>query len=296
MSNAIAIIPARLGSTRLPRKMLLSETGLPLVCHTYRAVSAAAPLAATFIATGDSKIEDAATDCGCRVIRTKAEHDCGTSRVWEAANIIARFEGRRGRPKISGDTIVLNVQGDEPEIDRRDLEFLIDRMERNRKFSIGTLVAEFPDDENNQEAMAEWLDDRNVVKAACGAEVDGAMCREVDFFSREMPDDQTCGANGRSGLGWLVKRHVGVYAFRFGVLENLVMKCGMFPPPAVKAKSGGRGGPAPLEQENWIDKGFSILAVEASHPYRSIDTAEDYRQFVERTRTRFQRWPKGFAK
>lgn len=107
------IIPARIESTRLPRKMLLSETDKPLIRHTYEAVKSATGIAGVVVATDSQEIAATVRAYGGRVVLTE-KHDSGTSRIAEAAKSL---------PYATG---VINIQGDEPDIDPE----VIDRVAR----------------------------------------------------------------------------------------------------------------------------------------------------------------------
>ena len=101
--SCAVIIPARLGSTRLPRKMLLAETGRPLVQHVVeRAV--AADVGPVIVATDSDEVAEALRPFGTGVVMTRADHPSGTDRIAEVA---------AGRDE----QVYVNVQGDEPEID-----------------------------------------------------------------------------------------------------------------------------------------------------------------------------------
>src|SRR5271157_590702 len=100
----IAVIPARFASTRLPGKPLLSETGRPLIQHVVEAARQAQSLHRIIVATDDTRIADVVAGFGGEPMMTRADHATGTDRVAEVA---ARIE-QAG--------IIVNVQGDEPEI------------------------------------------------------------------------------------------------------------------------------------------------------------------------------------
>ena len=101
--SCAVIIPARVGSTRLPRKMLLAETGKPLVQHVVERATAA-DVGPVIVATDSDEVAEALRSFGTRVVMTRAEHPSGTDRIAEVA---------AGRDE----QVYVNVQGDEPEID-----------------------------------------------------------------------------------------------------------------------------------------------------------------------------------
>ena len=104
---AIVVIPARLSSSRLPRKMLLAETGRPLVEHTWRNAAMARGPLATIVATDSEEIAAAVRDCGGPVVMTSPEAPSGTARIVEALD------------RLPSADVIVNVQGDEPEQPRR---------------------------------------------------------------------------------------------------------------------------------------------------------------------------------
>ncbi|MCA9321376.1 MAG: NTP transferase domain-containing protein, partial [Planctomycetes bacterium] len=101
---ALGVIPARLGSTRLPRKALLEVEGRPLIAWVVQAALAARELERVLVATDDEAIAAAARDAGVEACLTRADHPSGTDRIAEA---IQAVEG----------ALIVNIQGDEPEIE-----------------------------------------------------------------------------------------------------------------------------------------------------------------------------------
>jgi 3-deoxy-manno-octulosonate cytidylyltransferase (CMP-KDO synthetase) len=176
LTHVLVVIPARLASTRLPRKMLLEETGKYLVQHVYERALLVPNAHEVVIAADDPEIVRAVEGFGGIAVLTSPLHPSGSDRVAEVA---------RGRPA----TLVVNLQGDEPEIDPGDVARLIDAMEPGDE--MGTLVHERLTEEEQRNP--------SVVKAV----VEGAWATD---FRRE----PTPGAF----------RHVGIYAYRPGFLER----------------------------------------------------------------------------
>ena len=106
-----AIIPARLGSTRLPKKPLLDATGKPLIQHVYEAVKRCTLIDEVVVATDHIDIMTCVKGFGGKAVMTSPDHSTGTDRIWEAAQIL----------NIKADDIIINVQGDEPEITADDI-------------------------------------------------------------------------------------------------------------------------------------------------------------------------------
>jgi 3-deoxy-manno-octulosonate cytidylyltransferase (CMP-KDO synthetase) len=244
---ALAIVPARMASTRLPRKMLLDRTGMPLFAHTVQQAERCHAFERVVLATDDQEIATRATELGIEAVLTDPNHESGTDRVGEA---LAQLEAREG-PQWE---VVVNVQGDEPEIDADDL---------------AALVAAFG--REDVEAATLWApldprraDDPSVVKLV--ADVGGRAL----FFSRSpLP------ALGHGGEPCERRQHLGVYAFRPNALRDFI---GL---PKSEWERSER-----LEQLRWLEAGRSMHVVRAHAPARGIDTQADYDAFVERSAAR----------
>ena len=129
----VAVIPARFASTRLPGKPLLSETGRPLIQHVVEAARRAKSLQRIIVATDDPRIADAVAGFGGEAMMTRADHATGTDRVAEVA---ARIEQAR---------IIVNVQGDEPEIAGSTIDRLVALLENDRDAPMATLATPIRD-------------------------------------------------------------------------------------------------------------------------------------------------------
>ncbi len=235
--SVTAIIPARYASTRLPGKPLLAETGKPLVHHVYERVAAVAGVDRVLVATDDERIVAAVESFSGEVVMTRADHPTGTDRIAEVAtNLDAE--------------LVLNVQGDEPEIDGDHLQALIDRMDVGGE--MGTLACPFPE-------VADPADP-NAVKVVVN------QAGRAMYFSRALvpfPRDP------QDAVRPLL--HIGVYAYRRAFLLK-------FATWAVTPMEGCEK----LEQLRALENGVSIEVVTVSHAAPGIDTPADYAAFVKR--------------
>src|SRR5262245_32165192 len=110
--RAIGIIPARLGSTRLPRKILREIAGRPMLSHVHAAASSCRGLTDVIVATDSEEIIEFGTKHGWQVRMTSPTHASGTDRIWEVAS------------RMSADVYV-NIQGDEPLARREHIEALL---------------------------------------------------------------------------------------------------------------------------------------------------------------------------
>ncbi|WP_459990085.1 3-deoxy-manno-octulosonate cytidylyltransferase [Methylosoma difficile] len=130
------VIPARYGSTRLPGKPLLDIAGKPMIVHVcQRAQEAQAD--EVVVATDDQRIADAVTALGIRAVMTRADHQSGTERIAEVAQICG----------WSSDTIIVNLQGDEPLIPPAYIRDVAEALASQSQAGIATLAATIHDDE-----------------------------------------------------------------------------------------------------------------------------------------------------
>lgn len=259
--TAVIIIPARFASTRLPRKMLLDTTGKPLVQHTYEQACRAASAARVIIATDHDDIFAAARRFTDNVIMTDPAHQSGTDRLSEVA-----------RTLDADVDLIVNVQGDEPEIDPGHIDALV-ALHRAAKADIATLVTPFP--AAALEGAGSPLDP-NCVKAVLGKPVTDAngsvLGHDALYFSRSLvpyPRD----AKGAVSDGSAYFLHLGIYAYTPAFLR-------VFPtlPPGVLEMT------EKLEQLRALENGYRIVAGRVPHATPGIDTAEDYAAFTARNR------------
>jgi len=235
----VAIIPARYGSTRLPGKPLLDQTGKPLIQHVVEAVSAARRIEAVYVATDDRRIHDAVGAFGGRAIMTRPDHASGTDRLAEAAEKLA----------LADEDVVVNVQGDEPEIRPGDVDGLVSLL-IDSAAPMATLAAPL------DEVAASAPDNVKVVRARDGS----AM-----YFSRaRIPYD-------REGKGAQYLLHLGIYAYR----KKFLLAFASLPPSLAETTER-------LEQLRALENGYRIAVGVVGSAAPGIDTMDDYNAFVER--------------
>ena len=249
--RALAVLPARMGSTRLARKMLLDETGAALVVHTARAVLRCEAFERVVVATDAEEIRALLAREGLEAVMTSSGHASGTDRVHAAARTLgADFD------------VVVNVQADEPEVDPADLALV---------------VAAFADGEVSAATLRhpihspEELEDASVVKVVCDERGDAL------YFSRApIPSHShtrpSYPARGSLPLAW---RHLGVYGWRPAALARF---CALPPSELEECES--------LEQLRWLEHGERMRVRTARTLSRGIDTRKDYDDFVAREATR----------
>ncbi|MHC4646201.1 MAG: 3-deoxy-manno-octulosonate cytidylyltransferase [Planctomycetota bacterium] len=240
--KVLACIPARYGSTRFPAKVLAKATGKFLIQHTYERACQADLLEKVVIATDDKRVFEAAQSFGADVVMTSAEHASGTDRIAEA---VADVDVE----------IVVNLQGDEPEIDPNNINYVAELLLKNADYPMATLAAEFK--------TPQQVADPNIVKVVLDSK-GGAI-----YFSRSpIPYDRE--EAGIGGLGQYL-RHLGIYAYRKGFLLRYTK---LPQTPLEKIEK--------LEQLRAIENGFAILVGKVEHTCDGIDTPEQYAAFVKR--------------
>lgn len=223
--------------------MLLRDTGSYLFEHTCRNVQRSGVLEHLFLATDSPLIVAAAQEVGIEALLTSAEHVSGTDRVREAWAILRE----RG---VGPWDVVLNVQGDEPELPHADIASLV-RAFVDPEVELATLAAPFEDPSE--------AEDPNLVKVVTDRRGDAL------YFSRSVIPHQGRGPRA----GW--KRHLGVYAFRPEALERF---CALERGELERLES--------LEQLRWLEAGGKIRVLPATRSSAGIDTAENYSRFVAR--------------
>ena len=122
--NFIGIIPARYASTRFPGKPLVDLGGKPMIQRVYE--QAKKVLDTVIVATDDQRIYDCVQSFGGRVVMTSVNHTCGTDRVYEAYQIYSSELLHSPELLIPSDTVVVNIQGDEPFIQPEQIQALMD--------------------------------------------------------------------------------------------------------------------------------------------------------------------------
>lgn len=247
--SSYLVIPARMASTRLPRKMLLRETGKSLIQHTYEAARGARLPADVIVATDHAELFEEVVRFGGRAVMTPVECPTGTDRVAEVARQLPDAE------------IIVNVQGDEPLVSGRSIDMAIELLRREPQASIATLATPI-------RSRAQLED------PACVKVVFDPRGRALYFSRSPIPHPR-----GPWDDAWLNPaapaffQHVGLYAFR----REFLLEFGSLPPSRLEQLER-------LEQLRALEAGRRIVvAVVAEHSF-GIDTAEDYKAFVERWR------------
>jgi len=245
------IIPARAASSRLPGKLLKADTGKPLLQYTWEAAVRSRALSDVIVATDSEEIYQAVVAFGGRAELT-GEHASGTDRIAEVA--------RRCCPQSD---ILVNIQGDEPELDPAQIDRLVETIQNSPESEMATLAAPI--------RSREILEDPACTKVVCAE--DG---RALYFSRAAIPFCRDAGPEQISELlahnsPW--KLHLGIYAYRRDFLIRLTER----PPSPLERLEK-------LEQLRALEMGASIQVAEVSHYAVGIDTPGDYARFVTRQR------------
>ncbi len=238
--KAAVVIPARLKSTRLPGKLLLSETGKPLVQHTYESACRASIPQKVIIAADSPEIAEALSAFQTPVVLTSPDHTSGTDRIAEASR------------DIDAD-IIVNVQGDEPEIKPEVIDNLCNALDSDPACVMATAACPLDPDRITDPACVKVVTDKNGTAL---------------YFSRA-PIPFLRDEGDLYGQGPLL--HIGIYAYRKDFLTSIT-QC----PPSPLEKT------EKLEQLRVLENGHRIKVIITETAAPGIDTPEDYRDFVKR--------------
>lgn len=246
--TSYVVIPARMDSTRLPNKMLLRDTGKPLIEHTYEMACRAMRPAGVIVATDHRDISREVERCGGQAVLTSADCPSGTDRVAEVA---------RHLPDVD---IFVNLQGDEPELDPRAIDQVIGLLEQDHSAVMATLATPIRD--------ADQIYDPSCVKV-----VFDQSGRALYFSRSPIPF-----VRGASELPVeldppLFHQHIGLYAYR----REFLLQLASIPPSSLEIAEK-------LEQLRVLESGHAIRVGVIEHAARGIDTPADYEAFLARRR------------
>jgi 3-deoxy-manno-octulosonate cytidylyltransferase (CMP-KDO synthetase) len=223
------VIPARYGASRFPGKPLAVLWGKPMLQHVWERARAARGIDELVVATDDERIASAARSWGAAVEMTSTTCTSGTDRAAEVA---------RKRPQAQ---VILNLQGDEPELETGAVTRLVETMRADDSITMGTIAHHEPD--------LEALASENVVKVVLD---DQGFAL---YFSRA---DLAGASRGGPAL-----RHAGVYAFR----RELLQQFASWPPGKLELAER-------LEQLRAVERGVRIKVVLGERPFAGVDTPE----------------------
>jgi 3-deoxy-manno-octulosonate cytidylyltransferase (CMP-KDO synthetase) len=242
-SSVVAIVPARMASSRFPGKILASRTGKPLIQHVWEAARRAESVGRVVVATDDARIAAAVGSFGGECVMTSPDHESGTSRIAEAASSLG----------LSGDTVVVNVQGDEPEMNPAWIDAAVGAL-RSGSSPVGTVALPFADDEDPRSP--------NLVKVVLQRNSNAL------YFSRALvPFVREAAMAAAAPL-----KHVGLYTYRRPFLDTYIT---LEPTELERTEM--------LEQLRVLFYGYGIaVAVCQGRSHGGIDTPEQYEAFLQR--------------
>jgi 3-deoxy-manno-octulosonate cytidylyltransferase (CMP-KDO synthetase) len=246
----VIIIPARLASTRLPRKLLLDETGKPLIQHTVEAAKTSRSAERVIVAADDQELVSCVENFGGEAWLTDSRHPCGTDRIAEVAAKLPDYD------------LIVNVQGDEPELAGSAIDLAISVFSERPEAQMATLATPIRDRAS--------LESPHCVKVVTDQE------NRALYFSRApipFVRDWDDGCLSHQPACFL--QHIGLYVYRREFLLEISKA-----PPCVNEKLES------LEQLRALYRGVPIHVRRIDHSARGIDTPEDYRAFVRRNASR----------
>lgn len=243
LTHCVAVIPARLGSTRFPAKVLADQTGHPLIWHVHERARAARSVHRVVVATDSRRVLDAVEAFGGECVLTSREHANGASRIAEACETLG----------LPDDCAVVNVQGDEPELDPAVIDAAVEAL-RSSDAPVATIASPFAYDEDPASP--------DIVKLV--RRLDGTAL----YFTRALAPHDRDGAGVARPL-----KHVGLYAYRRPFLRVYAR---LAPTPLEQTEC--------LEQLRVLEHGHEIAVAVRESRHHGVDTPEDYAAFVARWR------------
>ncbi len=233
--KSVGIIPARFGSSRFPGKPLALIAGKPMIEWVYKRAKES-KLDFVVVATDDERIFQCVESFGGMAVMTRTDHETGTDRLQEAVEKLSE--------KLGEFDIVINVQGDEPLIDKALIDSLVVMMKEDESVPMGTLMHEISDFTD--------VDNPNVVKVICDKNSDAL------YFSRSpIPYN-------RAKTEMKYFRHLGIYAYRKSFLKTFTE---LAQSRLEKLES--------LEQLRALENGYKLRVLEAKTACAGVDTPED---------------------
>ena len=231
--KTLIIIPSRLSATRLPGKPLLKINNLSIISHVFRRAQEA-NIGEVFVATEDQEIADDVIKNGGNAVLTNKNHKTGTDRIYEAFQKL----------NIKNVNLIINLQGDEPAIDIKDIINLNQKMIINGS-KIGTLASNIKNKND--------LKNENIVKVITKKNLEVDQFSEAKTFVRNSSNLNN------------IYLHIGIYCYRTETLEQFV-----------KLSQSKNEIKNRLEQLRALDNNININVAHANSSPIGVDTEEDY--------------------
>ncbi len=238
------IIPSRYQSTRLQAKALADIHGKPMFWHVYTQASQA-NVKKVFLATDDARIDEAAKKYNIPSIMTSVEHNSGSDRIYEAATIIAKND-----KDLDENSIIINIQGDEPLLEPNMLNELIEPFMTNKEVQVTTLAHKLSTIKEKERFLSP-----NTVKIVLDKD------NKALYFSRSpiphFRDEKEEEEN-------FFYAHIGLYAFKLSALKQFTSL-----PEGILEQS------EKLEQLRLLENAIPIHVALTEYPSQGVDTVED---------------------
>ena len=232
--KTLVIIPSRLSATRLPGKPLLKIEGLSIISRVFKRAEKA-NIGEVIVATEDNEIIEDVKKNGGNAILTSKQPKTGTDRIYEAFKKLNRNDV----------DFIMNIQGDEPEIDITDIKKLHSNMKENKEGRIGTLATKIFDNQ--------MYKNQNVVKVKIKESFDQNPFPLADNFFRKIEKKEN------------IFHHIGIYCYKVETLKKFVSY------DQSKNELINR-----LEQLRALDNNININVAKGNSSPIGIDTKEDY--------------------
>jgi 3-deoxy-manno-octulosonate cytidylyltransferase (CMP-KDO synthetase) len=245
--EAIGVIPARYGSTRLPGKALAMLAGKPMILRVFEQVKRASSLDEVIVATDDERIAAAVTGAGGQAMMTNPQHRSGTERAAEVA--------RQGDAKI-----IVNVQGDEPLIQPEMVDQVVRYLTQHAAVPMASLMTRLsrPEDLHNPHVVKVVTDRDGFALYFSRAPIPFVRPQTTDH----RPQTTTPITNHQSPI--TVFKHLGIYGYQRDFLLNF---SSLEQTPLEQAEQ--------LEQLRALEHGYRIKLLETPHDTIGVDTPED---------------------
>ncbi len=239
MQTLIGIIPARYASTRLPAKPLVDIGGKTMIQRVYEQAQQVVAFSEVYVATDDERIASVVKQFGGEAMLTSPEHQSGTDRCAEVLT------------KLNKDVdVVINIQGDEPFIDPKQIELVIKCFD-DATVEIASLVKKIEKEQSAQNP--------NTVKAVMNSKGNALFFSRSPIPYRRNPEAEI-----------IYYKHIGIYGYRAETLLEIT-----------KLPQGKLEKAENLEQLRWLENGYNIRLQETTLETISIDTPDDLKRAVE---------------
>ena len=235
MTKTLVLIPSRMAATRLPGKPLLKINNLSIISHVFKRAEEAS-IGEVIVATDNQEILEDVLKNGGRAILTNKNHKTGTDRIYEAYKKL----------NIKNIDYILNLQGDEPNINKDDIINLNNLM-INQSAELGTLAAKIVDNK--------MLNNRNIVKVITNKKLEENNFPTALNFSRD-----NLSIDHRH-----IYHHIGIYSYKVNILEKFI-----------SLKQTNNEKKNKLEQLRALDNKLKINVALAKSSPIGVDTEEDY--------------------